>query len=369
MRLSKNEIKNRKSPWRVRWKKGDRYRTRWFSTEDEADTFIAEFTDEQKEFGPALALTEEQRIEYHHCRRLAKNAGLSVAEAVRIGIQAHTGADAKESPPLEEAIAEFVDYCHAKNLRPKTIQYYEEALNRFAACFPRKRLGEFDRKELIRWIQALPYKPNSKRAERNAIRRLFNWAFRTDPPLIAKNPVARGLELDLPIEDHVISCLTVNQAKKTLERAAPDLKGCLALQLFAGIRRYELARMDWRQVKRTARGIDIAAADSKTRKADFIEKLPPNLWAWVRAYGQRSGPIFPKNYDKKLREAYQAAEVPRWPQSVARHTFATYHYALHRDAAWTISILRHEDRSTMFVRKYKGRATKAQGTAFFRLRP
>jgi len=151
-------------------------------------------------------------------------------------------------------------------------------------CASRKSNGRdenhrrgFERQDLIRWVQGLPYKPNSKRATRNAVRRLFNWAYLTDPPLIQVNPVERGLELDLPIEDRVIEFLTVEQTEQLLKHADPELKACLALQLFAGIRRYEVMRLDWKQVDAKAKGIDISSAHSKTRKDDFLEKLPANL--------------------------------------------------------------------------------------------
>ncbi len=223
-----------------------------------------------------------------------------------------------------------------------------------------------------------------------AIRWLFNWAYRCDPPLLHVNPVQRGLLLELPKEDRRIEFLSVDQVANVLRAADEILRACLEVQFFTGIRRYELQRMDWAHLNFEERSISILPHVSKTRKEDFLENLPEVLWAWFEAFAAKEdpifpknydkwlrleafvakkGPIFPKNYDKRLRTAYAEAGMERWPVNAARHTFATYHYAARRDAAATIAILRHESGMGLFLNNYKGKATKAEGEEFLDLYP
>lgn len=51
-----------------------------------------------------------------------------------------------------------------------------------------------------------------------------------------------------------------------------------------------------------------------------------------------------------------------------RHSFATYHLALHRDATKTAYLLTHS-KPTMLYQHYAGRATKAEAEAYFAITP
>lgn len=68
----------------------------------------------------------------------------------------------------------------------------------------------------------------------------------------------------------------------------------------------------------------------------------------------------------KLSEIVRA-DVPH-PRNCLRHSFTSYHVAANKDAARTSVILCHTS-PAMLWRHYKGRATEADGLAWFRIVP
>ena len=58
----------------------------------------------------------------------------------------------------------------------------------------------------------------------------------------------------------------------------------------------------------------------------------------------------------------------RNPGNVLRHSFATYHVAMHKDAASTAVLLTHRNPS-MLYQHYKGRASAADAQRYFAIAP
>jgi integrase len=55
-------------------------------------------------------------------------------------------------------------------------------------------------------------------------------------------------------------------------------------------------------------------------------------------------------------------------RNVLRHSFCTYHVAMDKDAARTAVLLTHRS-PAMLYRYYRGRASEADGKAYFRIEP
>jgi hypothetical protein len=58
-----------------------------------------------------------------------------------------------------------------------------------------------------------------------------------------------------------------------------------------------------------------------------------------------------------------------WPINGMRHSFGTYHYALHGDATKTAKELGHKEGDQVLFDHYRALATKAQGEAYFGILP
>lgn len=367
---SKSYVKNRAKPWRVRWGDRDRPSTAFFETEEEADEKISLLFGDLGKFGTEGVLSNSDRLAVLQAKHLLE--GRDLLEVLRHGLAGVPPPNPVEDRrlALEDAIDLFHRYNAGQHLRPTTIAFYEQQLKILQEHFPARKLCDISRAELVRMLKNLPGKSGSKKCLRAAVKRLFNWAYRCDPPLLEANPVARDLPLDLPRQDTNVPFLSLAQVKGLLSHADHELRGTLAVQLLTGLRRWELMRMDWSAIDRRGRRIHIRSEESKTRKGDDLEQLPAAFWLWIRAYGKQSGRILCNSYDKRIRKARAAAGIAHWPQSLARHTFATYHYAAYRNASLTASIMRHESGLGIFYRHYKGTGiTQAMGREFLSITP
>lgn len=105
-------------------------------------------------------------------------------------------------------------------------------------------------------------------------------------------------------------------------------------------------------------GADIA----KTRRRRIIP-ISKNLKAWL----QLGGTLPLDRVDYELAKFRKLAGIQSWPRNVMRHSFCSYHLALHGSAAQTALAAGHTE--TMLFTHYRELATKAQAKAFFAIVP
>lgn len=113
------------------------------------------------------------------------------------------------------------------------------------------------------------------------------------------------------------------------------------------------------------KGITLPAAKLKTRKRHYIDGLPENLWSWLNAAPEEAWTLTERQYLALKSEVFRLAEVEN-PGNVLRHSFCSYHIALHKDAARTAVILCHSSPSTLY-QHYKGRASASAALQYFGL--
>lgn len=174
----------------------------------------------------------------------------------------------------------------------------------------------------------------------------FNFAIRRG--YLVKNPANR---LELPKIIHDEPCvLSVDEAKRLLAATLfcdrhpllPDCRAYLAIGMFAGIRPDEMSRLKWPQVDLGTNTITIKAENAKARVRRIVD-ISPNLRAWLSPIARKSGAVLPHPLEKLRAAARTVLNLKRWPADVLRHTFASYHYAAHRNEALTKHQMGHRD--------------------------
>lgn len=167
-------------------------------------------------------------------------------------------------------------------------------------------------------------------------------------PLI-RRPAAVPVSLFLP-----------HEAAQWLQCLAPQLVAGWAIALFAGLRRAEVERLQWSEVKLSRGYIEVTAAKSKTRTRRLVD-IMPNLAAILRTR-IAEGEVFPhspKRWEAAARKAYGRPI----PKNAARHSFVSYHLALYGDVAKTELQAGH-DRGVLFS-NYRELVTKEQAEEYF----
>src|SRR5690606_30981920 len=116
-----------------------------------------------------------------------------------------------------------------------------------------------------------------------------------------------------------------------LEHARDDLKPCIAIQAFAGLRTEELLRLTWEDVRRRPGYIEVEAGKAKTARRRLVP-VSDALALWLAPHLQektgqkKTGPVwgFSKPFwFQCIENASKAAKTP-WKQNVLRHSFISY---------------------------------------------
>ena len=112
-----------------------------------------------------------------------------------------------------------------------------------------------------------------------------------------------------------------------------DMVPYLAISLFAGLRPVEIhgehsghGPLDWRDIDLTKGKIVVRPEQDKIRRGRNVS-VSDNLRAWLMPYRRDSGPVF---YQRgQLHSLVKKSEV-KYSKDVLRHSFATWHCALHQ---------------------------------------
>jgi integrase len=119
----------------------------------------------------------------------------------------------------------------------------------------------------------------------------------------------------------------------------------MVLVFFCGVRVDEVDRLDWKQIRLDGAKsiVDIQEAKNGRRR---INPIPVNAVEWLRLC-QAKGKVAPPNYTKRMQRLRKKAKV-NYPQNSARHCFASYHIAYHRDGAQTGFLLGHPNPKLLY---------------------
>jgi len=107
---------------------------------------------------------------------------------------------------------------------------------------------------------------------------------------------------------------------------------------------------------------------AKKRRARLVD-ISDNLAAWLIKYCKTDGDVCLKetSYRRQAKLIRTRAGID-FPSNGARHSFATYHLAMHEDAAKTSLQLGHTDVSVLFDH-YRGLANKPEAEKYWQIYP
>lgn len=177
-----------------------------------------------------------------------------------------------------------------------------------------------------------------------------------------------------------INILKVSEAEKLLATAAEHsdtgLLPGLVLRLFCGLRTAEVCRLEWEEVRWTDAKpfVHIPASKAKKRRIRLVE-IPANALAWLRLCNPPAkGLVAPgdgkvKAYCKRFARLVRLAELSDWENNDTRHSFGSYHYALHGDAVKTSALMGHKQGDDVLFSHYRQLVTAEDGAKFFALIP
>jgi integrase len=163
--------------------------------------------------------------------------------------------------------------------------------------------------------------------------------------------------------------LSVDDAQRLLDFALKNGRksecATLALVLFCGVRMEETSRVTWEEISLESEKPRVRVEKAKNNQRR-VNDIPTNAVHWLREC-QSKGRVAPENFEKVMQRLRQKAKVP-YKQNAARHSFASYHVALHDDAAKTAILLGHPNPSLLY-KTYRECVSREEAVRFFDLFP
>lgn len=230
---------------------------------------------------------------------------------------------------------------------------------------------------------------------RRAISRFFSWCIQRPRRWTRVNP-CKEIRIDKP-EQQPPAILTGEQSEALLRAAERrGLAPYVSICLMAGLRPFEVSRLDWKAINLGDREIRLEGHQTKTGRPRVVG-ICNTLYAWLSAYEGK--PLFPKNWRRKFDSAKEAAGLVKRETAKSKGTFikkkkgklvkARRYWKRLTPLNWSPDILRHTAISHFFrktgsygltaeqfgnseaiIKKhYQGRVSSEDTAKFYALRP
>lgn len=228
-------------------------------------------------------------------------------------------------------------------------------------------IGTVTKEGIVEWLEELSEANKSCWPHQKDAAAFFSRALKED--WVLKDPMD-GIPRPKK-EDEDISVISVADAKKLFDanRDQPVVVR-LALEAFGGLRASFAQRLVFEEVKWDENALLLPGKKHKSGRRHYLDGLPENLWDWLKPW--RNRPEAWEWNSSQLMHAKSAAIQRAFgkplPKNILRHSFCSYHVALHKDAAKTAVLLQHTN-PTMLYKHYKGCASAADAAHYFGIRP
>jgi len=382
-----------------------------FRSLEEAETAAEQARIQDKNFGStAFSIPEPLRREALAAARVLKPFEATLLEAAKF--YADHLSRVNKSEAVAKVIKEILASKEHDNLRPRYLSDLRARLNRFAESFGERKIAELTAGDIDAWLRGLHRSPLTRNTFRLRLSTLFGYA------------ISRGWCQTNPISDvkkvkpssSPIEILTPEEFNRVLEVASDETLPYWLLGGFAGLRRAEIERLEWKdihfdlakyrafiQVAASGDKEKIAKAEKEWRKSALVEvpalkaktasrrfvQIRDNLAAWLERYIGRTGKVCPPNLRKLLEsdrtntgiwigpesDEQEEDKIERptgklkpWPSNGLRHSFASYHLAQFENAALLALELGHTSQDLIF-RHYRELVKPDVAAKYWGIRP
>ncbi len=300
--------------------------------------------------------------------------GHSLTEAARFYMR-HRGHGIHHKP-VAEAVTEMITAKSEAGLSAAYLADLRYRLGLLAGAFV-CNVNDIGADDLRGFFQSLSLKP---RGFNNTVATVSTFfAFGEDRRWLAKGAGAELLagvhkrkEKSVPVE-----IFTSAEMADVLAHCSAELKPCLGLAAFAGLRMEEILRLDWADVDRRPGFIEIAAHKAKTAARRLVP-ISNNLAAWLAVSSRGPGRLWRHSkpyFFESIRDTVNrinAARKPRaprflWKQNALRHSYASYRLAEISDT--NRLALEMGNSAKMIFQHYRELATPAEAKTWFSLAP
>jgi integrase len=227
----------------------------------------------------AVGLSQREMSDFITARDRLEKFDETINHAVEFRID-HLERVRRHGITLEQLTAELLETKRKDGRSEIYLRDLRNILAIFVRDFGSRAVAGITVEELVNWLRALPGSPKTRTNFRANIGVLFSLA--RQRRIITENPIEFTAKPKLP--DNPPAVFAVDQLRAMLEaaqRVEPDVLPMLALGAFAGLRDAEIKRLDWAEVDRARKHIEITAVKAKSAKRRIVP-IQANLAAWLR---------------------------------------------------------------------------------------
>ena len=362
----------------------------------------------------AFAIPGQLRVDAQRANEILKPFSVSITDAAKF--YADHLRRVQTSEKVTRVVKELLAAKENDNLRPRYLSDLKARLNRFSEAFGERPIASVTTGELDNWLRSLGVQPATRNSIRLRLGVLFSYAI--EQGWCHENPVRKVKKVKASSTPGI---LTPEEFARLLEVASEQTLPYLLVGGFAGLRRGEIERLEWKDIHfdvakyrafiqaqvlvsgdkqaianakkatdawRQSALIEVPALKAKTASRRFVQ-IQDNLAAWLEPYITRRGPICPPNLRKLLesdrtntgiwigpespaKEAQKAerpaSKLKPWPSNGLRHSFASYHLAHFKNAALLALELGHTNQEITF-RHYRELVTPEAAEKYWNIRP
>jgi integrase len=278
-------------------------------------------------------------------------------------------------PTVDEAINAYLTAKRAEEQKGEisrlTLLELVAKMHIVRRAFGQLKVTEIDEAAVSDFIRKLPHAARGKFAIRTKLSQFLNYC-RREGKWITVNPT-ENIKVRVP-KNGEVKILTIPETRQLLNAALAcehpaSVIPYLVVQLFAGLRPTEAAKLRWERIHFQTGQIEVLGETSKTRETRFVT-LEPLLVEWLLPFRLSKGPIIGAHFANNLRDVRAAAGFSAlcpWPKDVLRHCFGSYWLAVHKDRAHLAELMGN---SLQVIKRHYRRAILGEAAQeFWRLSP
>ncbi len=304
---------------------------------------------------PLVAAVED----YVQCRKIL--GGASLRSAVEEYCKRMGGL--KQGVTVSEIAEELIIRKSQDGVSARYLEQLRSILGLFLEAFPGPII-DIQSEHIDSWLRKSKIGAVTRNNRLTILRVLFGFAKQRNY-LPASEPTAADSVSKVKAGNTTTEIFEPEEIERLLLAAPAILVPYLAIAAFAGLRRAELCRLDWKAVKLERRIIELRADQAKTASRRIIP-ISDNLLAWL-------APLERKGKVCKIQELPRMAPVLaetlgiRWPHNALRHSYISYRLALIQDVNKVA--LEAGNSSTMIFRHYRELVSEEAAEKWFSIYP
>ena len=365
-----------------------------YKSEKDAKSFAKQEWDNFRTLGEDFSdLSKEERKQAVEAWKLAKKNDLQLINIVKFGVERMCPEGGVKR--LHEVVSEFVQIKERRNakgdLKERSLRDARARAKMLSNLLGNLKVNEVSGKNLKNALLGIGKSFRTLKNYRSIWSEIFKFAkqrkYILDNPFDdlskedVKEIVGSGDDWNPP------GILELNEAELLLNTALanPELKllPAVVLGLFCGIRTEEIKQLKWKNLKLddSSPHLVVPREIAKKRRMRHVQ-IPSNAKEWLLQCHDRTGTIvenrFENDYQRRFRslmfkcgfiQKEKGNLKSKWKRNAMRHSFGTYHFALHGDSMKTSIEMGHKTGDDVLFEHYRSLATHADAKAYFDIRP